>query len=120
MALAHRKQIGNLDERIAIQEPIVVTGDANSDRITGWDYIDDPYVLFAEVDENPGGEEFQANRLTGIQNVVFTIRYDTRINSRMRIIWRTRVYQIKSPPVMISRNAFMQITGELNDNEVVT
>jgi SPP1 family predicted phage head-tail adaptor len=119
MALAHKKQIGQFDEWIAIQEPTVVTGDANSDMITGWDYIDSPYELPAEVNENPGGEEFQANRLTGIQNVVFEIRYDNRITVLMRIVWRTRVYQIKSI-AMVGRNAFLKIIGELNDNEIVT
>lgn len=119
MGLSHSEQIGQLDELVAIQEPITVTGEANSERITGWDYIEDPYQMNADVNENPGGEEFQANRLTGIQNVIFKVRYDNRLNIRMRIVWRTRVYAIRSM-VMIGRNAFWRIIGELNDNEIVT
>jgi head-tail adaptor len=51
--------------------------------------------------------------------VVFEIRYDNRITVLMRIVWRTRVYQIKSI-AMVGRNAFLKIIGELNDNEIVT
>lgn len=116
--LATKIQLGEMDQIVNFQEKEVETGSANSDRITDWTTIVGDY--WAKVEENPGGEEFQANRLTGIQNVIFTIRYDSQITNKMRVVWQTRVYEISSPLVKIGRDSFLQITTRLLENEIVT
>jgi SPP1 family predicted phage head-tail adaptor len=109
--------IGRLDRKITIQEPVYTTNDHNEDVISSWT---DVAEVWANVSQNQGDEQNDADRITYYETTIFTIRYRTGLNVRMRIIWDTVPYRIFSiREHKSSRKGYMEIAGEIDDNTTV-
>lgn len=110
--------IGRLDRRITIQQPVYTTNDHNEDEITSWETVT---TVWARVEQRQGSEVIDADRLTYYETTIFTIRYRTGLNVRMRVILDSIPFRIFSiTEHQSSRKGFMSIAGEIVDNEEVT
>lgn len=109
--------VGELDRRITIQEPVYENNDHNEDEITGWT---DVVTLWARAEQRQGSEVVDADRVTYYETTVFTIRYRTDLNVRMRVIFDSAPYRIFSiTEHKASRKGYMEIAAEVMDNITV-
>lgn len=109
--------VGRLDRKITIQQPTYATNDHNEDVISGWT---DVAEVWANVSQNQGNEQNDADRITYYETTIFTIRYRSGLNVMMRIIWDTVPYRIFSiREHKSSRKGYMEIAGEIDDNTTV-
>ena len=106
--LKSNEEIGKLDRKITIQLPIVGNNDSNEDEETGWDLF---WRGWARVDEKTGGEYYRDDKLTAITIADFYIRYQRGILEKMRIIYNSRIYNIKAI-IFVDRKRFIKITAE--------
>lgn len=114
--LQSRIRAGELDCEITFIRPNISVGDANSDYINGWNPIS-PGDWARKVD-SPGREVVVADRPTYIQKTVWTIRYRSDINQRMRIVHEGKLYEIISIHANnSSRGRWLDIVTQLLDTE---
>ena len=110
-------QVGNLDRRITIQEPVYTTNDHNEDEITDWSNV---ATVWASASQKQGSEVVDADRVTYYETTIFTIRHRTGLNVRMRIILDTVPYRIFSiTEHKSSRKGYLEIASEIMDNTTV-
>lgn len=121
--LASKVTIGQLDQRIRIQEPVITDGSAGSDIVSSWA---DVVTVWASVTQRLGGESMEADRLTYNESTLFTIRYREGLNVRMRVVLGTFAYQIVSITQKYfdrhrggERKGFLEIVGEIVDNDTI-
>lgn len=85
------RQIGKLNERISIVQPISSI-DATGGKVTTWTTLVSCWAdaqAMAQSDEQMRGEQIVAQNATS-----FAIHYRDGINEQMRIIWRNEYYDI--------------------------
>lgn len=87
--------IGNLDRRITVEERSLTTNDFGEEEAS-WSY---KWTLWAEFVENFGGqtgkEDYEAEKKTGVRQLVFRIRYKSDINNvDHRIKYDGKTYDI--------------------------
>lgn len=101
-------QIGSMDRKITIEQ-VTETPNAFGERIQSW-------ATFAEVwaakEDNGGKEEYTAEKETSFGKTVFTIRYLSTINEKMRITLDSKTYDIINI-AEIGRRRFQRITTQL-------
>jgi SPP1 family predicted phage head-tail adaptor len=106
--LAVKQDIGKLDKRITIQTKIIGDNISNEDQEDGWE---DFKTVYASRDDRTGNEMYAADKLTGFQDAVFTIRWRNDINLTMRIISDGMIYDIRSIQE-VSRKRFLTVIAE--------
>ena len=110
-------QVGKLDRRITIQEPVYGINDHNEKVISSWSTVE---TVWAKAEQRQGSEVVDADRLTYYETTIFTIRYRSDLNVRMRIIWDSVPYRIFSiVEHKSSRKGYLEIAAEIIDNETV-
>ena len=118
--LSTKVNIGELDREIILLTPTYATGGSrpstNENKITGWTET----TIWGKVTAFSGNEAMIAERLTETHNAVFTIRYRTDVDSTMRVVHEQRVYAIVSVTPREDRKRFMDLVGQLIDNEFWT
>lgn len=100
--------IGDLDRRITIQSL-----DSTQDPVTGhWkkDWSDWKILAASKVDM-PAHDRMQANQIINIGDEVFTIRYNSGVNTTQRISWDGNLYELKSIQE-IGRKRWMRIIAQ--------
>lgn len=107
--LATKENIGQLDRRITIQERTTTKDDYNQDVVTWSTFA----TVWAKIQENIGGESYQADQLTASRFDHFTIRY-AAVTETMRILYNDRFYDIRSIQKP-DRNRYLVIKAELLD-----
>jgi SPP1 family predicted phage head-tail adaptor len=119
--LNSREQIGRLDRRIYIIQPVTTTGTSKGPTITGYEFIDSDYQPWARVRNKLGDEIVQNDIITHVQQTVFTIRYRTDITTEMSIVHENKRYKIfsfaESGEV---RRRFLDITAEYTEDYTIT
>ena len=114
--LQSRIRAGELDQQISFIAPVISVGDANSDYISGWNPV--PPSDWARKVDKPGTELVVADRITYVQDTVWTIRYRSDITPQMRIVHDGRLYEIISiHPNNSSRDRWLDIVTQLLDTE---
>lgn len=81
---------GRLDRRISIEQPVndqLATGEP----VITWVKIAD---VWAELMPQSGGEAFTTGQRTSQQQVQFRIRKRDGIEPTMRVVWRSKYYEI--------------------------
>lgn len=86
---------GKLNKRITIQVPVIVQ---DEDGLTQESWQDHA-VVWAAVEPLRGREYFAAAAVNAENTVRFRIRYQRGINSKMRLVYDGRVFNLKSPPI---------------------
>lgn len=92
MSLKDTTSIGKMDQRIIIQEPVTVRSDTGASVAT-WAA---KCVMWASVSEFAGTEKNSNDKITAIENTLFTMRYIPNITTKMRISYDGRIYNIRS------------------------
>jgi hypothetical protein len=114
--LGHKNLIGHLDREIYFIKPIITDGDSNEDRIDGWELIDNYPMVNAKKFDGKGNSFVFNDRLTFTQLTEWTIRYRDDLNTRMRLVYNTQVYEILSISEMPEgRNRFLKVNTNLLD-----
>lgn len=114
--LQTKTAIGERDQKIRIDSPIIEDGEANSDEIVGWTPVCNPW---AKVTHRQGQEVYEADRNTAKGTTVFNIRYRTGITEKMRVVYQGGWYDIFSVKP-VGRKSELEIAADFKDNQVVT
>ena len=71
------------------------------------------YTVYASVKPVSGNEQYQQGQITDTQQYEFVIRYrsDKTVTPKNRILWGSRVFQIKSVINDMERNKYLVITA---------
>lgn len=111
---------GELDRQVTFIEAVITRGPSNQDKITGWSIITDGTV-WARKQEGKGGEFVINNQVRFVRRTTFTIDYRDDIDTKMRLVHDTKVYDIQSISENgESRNRYLDIVCYLIDNEIYT
>lgn len=109
--------IGKLDRKITIQEPVYANNDHNEDKIIDWETV---VSVWAKSEQRQGSEVVDADRVTYYETTIFTIRYRSDLNVRMRIVFQSIPYRIFSiTEYKGTRKGYMEIAAEVMDNITV-
>lgn len=117
--LQSREHIGRFDRELTFIQKIVIDGDSNEDRLTGWEEIDTNPTVSARKEERTGNEGMNADRLAYTQPTLFVIRYRDDITVEMRAVCDSKVYEITSVTEE-GRRRFLHIMTTIIDNEYFT
>lgn len=110
--LRSKTRTGRLDRLVVIQQE-TRTNDEYNQPVYTWATFSS---VWAMVEDKSGAEGYQADQLTATMNTVFTIRYLSGIDEKMRILFNNRFYNIrwiKSP----DRNRTLEIGTSISDEE---
>lgn len=106
-----KQEIGRLDRLITFQQKIVGQNESNEDAEDGWVNIANFPTCYASKDDKTGNEMYAADKLTGFQDVIFTIRWRSDVSIENRIVCDGIKYDIHSIQE-VGRKRFLQITAE--------
>ena len=114
--LAHKNLIGHFDREIYFIQPIINDGASNEDRIDGWELIASYPMVNAKKVDGKGNSFVFNDRLTFIQLTEWHIRYRDDLNTRLRLVYNTQVYEILSiAELPEGRNRFLKLNTNLLD-----
>lgn len=99
--------IGDLKHRITIQQ-FTTTVNENAFEVEDWINYK---TIWASISNLHGREYFQAAAVQAEKTVKFTIRYNSSINTDMRIVFNSKKYDIKFIDNIKYENKFMEIQG---------
>lgn len=99
---------GELNKSITFQRK-TITYDTYNAPIETWA---DSFTVWAAVAEIGSRELYQAQKLFSETSAVFKVRYTEKINSRMRIRYRGRTYEILGEPTPDSRRIELTISAK--------
>ena len=86
------RNVGKLDERIAIKSLLITEGDFGEPL-----YSDDsPSYYHAQVITKTGKEVDENGKQVGYQNFDFRLRFDSNIKIRQKLVWDSREFDIES------------------------
>jgi head-tail adaptor len=119
--LQSRIRRGEMDKKISFIKKVIESSDSNEDYVGSWEYIaSNPHVQ-SRIRQLPASEVMIADRLTNIAKSEFVIDGRTDLNTRMRIVYKTRCYDIVSiTEHEMSRERYQLIVGEIVDTEFFT
>ena len=95
--------IGSLREQIVIQQS-APTKDAIGGTIEGWSSL---ATVWARVEPMSAGEQYRRQQIQANAQWKVTIRWRGDINSKHRIVWGTRVFQVKGVTNADERKRFL-------------
>jgi SPP1 family predicted phage head-tail adaptor len=119
--LQTKYHIGRLDREVTFIRAIIETGESNEDRIDGWEEIPDYPTVSAAKKELNGTVYTQSDRLTYTQQTEWLIRYRDDLNTRMRVVYNSKVYEIINivePDE--SRGRYLKVLTNILDNVYFT
>jgi len=101
---------GLMDELVTVQQ-FSTTTDANTgEKIRNWSTYSTAWARVVESES--GNENVDADRIEHKQTVVFTLRHDAGINTKMRIVWEGKNYNIVNI-ADLARRMYLVIQTEL-------
>lgn len=119
--LRSKEKIGTLDREVVFIKSIIEDGDANGDNIVGWEEIDSYPRVSARKLEASGDTAVVNDRVTFVQQTNWIIRFRDDLNTRMRLVWDTKVYSILNIAESDEgRRRYMVVNTTLIDNEFFT
>jgi len=108
--------IGNLRHRVTIQKP-VITHDNIGQEVESWQEV---AIVWASIEPLSGKEYFNAQQVNSEISTKVCIRYMAGITSKMRIVFKTHIYNILSVINFEERNIYLQLlcsekVGDMDD-----
>jgi SPP1 family predicted phage head-tail adaptor len=101
---------GLMDEIVTVQQ-FSTTTDANTgEKIRSWSTYTTAWARVQEAES--GSESVDSDRREHKQTVTFTMRHDAGINTKMRIVWEGKNYNIENI-ADLSRRMYLKIQTEL-------
>lgn len=113
--------IGRMDRRITIMQEIIVDGDSNEDKVTGYEPIDNNPNPWARVVNEIGDAVVEQDRVKHLQQTIFFVRYRTDVTIKNKIVHNNKMYSVLSAiEDGEKRKQRTKITGEYMRDYVIT
>lgn len=90
---------GEMDQRITLQQRASESKDGQGQANAAWVSVFTD--IAARADTRPGQDAFAAGMEHPTQPVTFRIRFRLGVHSRMRVLWRGRVYELVGQPINV-------------------
>ena len=101
---------GLMDELVTVQQFTTTTDSNTGEKLQSWSTYSTPWSRIQEGES--GSETVDADRREAKQTVTFTMRYDSGINPKMRIVWENKYYNIINI-ADLERRMYLKIQTEL-------
>ena len=112
---------GELDRDITIIQPIIVDDAANAGANNGYEMVATYPTVKAKKKDLAGREVVVGDRLTYIQNTIWTIVHRDDLTTRNRVVYKTRQYEVIAITEPDSnRGQYIELHTNLLDTEVWT
>jgi SPP1 family predicted phage head-tail adaptor len=109
--------LGSMRERITIQHK-TVTADEIGQKVENWQ---DFLICRAYANGLSGSEYFEAMRVNAENTVVFTIRYNRRLQNidpiNYRILWNRKTYNLDNCDNVMYRNMYLKLRGRCDNGD---
>lgn len=103
--------IGKLDRRIEIKTK---TKTGNHASTNAPEYTWAVVTIWAQVNESPKGENYEAEKNTAINTVEFTIRHRSTLDNNNRIGYDSKEYRIERIET-VGRKEYQKVTATLHE-----
>jgi SPP1 family predicted phage head-tail adaptor len=101
---------GLMDELVTVQQFTTTTDSNTGEKLQSWSTYSTPWARIQEAES--GSENVDADRREAKQTVTFTLRYDSGITTKMRIVWEGKNYNIENI-ADLERRMYLRIQTEL-------
>lgn len=101
---------GLMDELVTVQQFTTTTDSNTGEKLQSWSTYSQPWARIQEGES--GSESVDSDRREAKQTVTFTIRHDGGLNTKMRILWESKYYNIINI-ADLERRMYMKIQTEL-------
>ena len=101
---------GLMDELVTVQQFTTTTDSNTGEKLQSWFTYSTPWSRIQEAES--GSESVDSDRREAKQTVTFTMRYDSGINPKMRIVWENKYYNIINI-ADLERRMYLRIQTEL-------
>lgn len=119
--LNSKYQIGRFDRKITLLQPIAAVSVSGGPKSSGYEQLDTDPEPWAMVRNKLGGEVIENDKITHVQQTIFTVRYRTDITLDVRIVHESKMYAIHSfAESGETRRRFLDITAEYVKEYVLT
>lgn len=111
-----------MDRQITLIKKVIENNSFNEDKLSEWVQVDTNPVVWARMQQNKGREVVVADRLTYMQETVFTIDHRSDLSEATnRVVFNARLYDIVSIiPNDESRDRYLDLVCTIVDTEVWT
>ncbi len=101
---------GLMDELVTVEQYTMTTDSNTGEKLQSWSIYSTPWARIQEGES--GSETVDADRREHKQTVTFTLRYDSGINTKMRIVWENKYFNIINI-ADLERRMYLKIQTEL-------
>lgn len=117
------KRFSRLDRKVTFIEKVIEDGESNEDKLTGWQEVATNPTVSASKEDLSGYEALIADRLTYVQPVKWTVRYEDGKDKtvQMRLVYETRVFEIQAiTEPKEGRRRYLEVMTKIVDTEFFT
>jgi len=101
---------GLMDELVTVEQYSMTTDSNTGEKLQSWTTYSTPW---ARIQENESGSEsVDSDRREAKQTVTFSMRYDSGITTKMRILWESKYYNIINI-ADLERRMYLRLQTEL-------
>jgi len=101
---------GLMDELVTVEQYTMTTDSNTGEKLQSWSTYSTPWARIQEGES--GSETVDADRREHKQTVTFTLRHDSGINTKMRIVWENKYFNIINI-ADLERRMYLKIQTEL-------
>lgn len=101
---------GLMDELVTVQQFSTSTDSNTGEKSRSWTTYTTAWARVQEAES--GNESVDADRIEHKQTVIFSMRFDAGIDTKMRIVWNSKNFNIVNI-ADLSRRMYLKIQTEL-------
>ena len=101
---------GLMDELVTVQQFTTTTDSNTGEKLQSWSTYLTPWARIQESES--GSESVDSDRREAKQTVTFSMRYDSGITTKMRILWESKYYNIINI-ADLERRMYLRLQTEL-------
>lgn len=109
--------IGKLDRIVDIEQFTLAANDYSTKRTKTWSTYKSGVPAMKDYTPKSNEETVEARQQVSVQDVRWLLRYDSGLNSRMRIKYNNQYFYFKGTPKEVGRGRGSMVITELRDNE---
>ncbi|HMJ67589.1 MAG TPA: head-tail adaptor protein [Cyclobacteriaceae bacterium] len=121
--LQSQKRFSQLDRKVTFIEKVITDGDSNEDYTNGWQEAATNPTVSAGKEDLAGYEALIGDRITYVQPVKWTVRYEDGRDKtvRMRLVYEKKVFEIQAiVEPKEGRRRYLEVMTKLIDTEFFT
>ena len=101
---------GLMDELVTVEQYSMTTDSNTGEKLQSWTTYSTPWARIQESES--GSESVDSDRREAKQTVTFSLRYDSGITTKMRILWESKYYNIINI-ADLERRMYLRLQTEL-------